>query len=338
MGYCSKIFEAVIIITLCIVFFRFFGWSTFEKWEREDVQIVKRKESRKSLPPPAVTICGISKEFLGWKPEAPEGEGLDRCKCQGDFGDMEYCVNKYTFSLEDVLNNSGRMAFVKSSPNLMETNELINNSVWISRMTDTLNGMCHTLIYDKDISKETYLRISLKYNLTVFLHDPKFFVFKDTFVFIPYLKLDDVFRKEFMILATTKKRMKRKSKFDCNPDENYNFENCVRQKIVDGQGCVTPWDRRTTDELPKCSNMSSVEAFESYYNQVFYSSEEELEELTGCLLSCTYTHYSLLDSYSLPDSTDSSFVIHYAVTDLVTEEEVPLFPFDSLVSEFAFFY
>ena len=162
-GYCSKIVQAVIIIILCIVFLRFFGWSTFEKWEREDVQIVRRKESRKSLPPPAVTICGISKEFLGWKPEAPEGEGLDRCK--GDLEDMENledCVNKYTFSLEDVLNNSSRMAFVKSSPNLLETNELINNSLWISRMTDTLNGMCHTLIYDKDISKKTYLSIRLK--------------------------------------------------------------------------------------------------------------------------------------------------------------------------------
>ena len=76
-----------------------------------------------------------------------------------------------------------------------------------------------------------------------------------------------------------------------------------------------------------------MKAFESYYNQVFHSSEEELKDLTGCILPCTYTQYSLLDSY-LMVSNDSAFSIHYASTDLTTEEEVLLFPFDSLVSEF----
>ena len=33
-------------------------------------------------------------------------------------------------------------------------------------------------------------------------------------------------------------------------------------------------------------------------------------------------------------SDDSAFSIHFALTDLITEEEVLLFPFDSLVSEF----
>ena len=74
--------------------------------------------------------------------------------------------------------------------------------------------------------------------------------------------------------------------------------------------------------------------FESYYNQVFYSSEEELMELTGCFPPCTFTQYSLSDSYSLVGSIESDFVINYALTDLITEEEVLLFPFDSLVSEF----
>ena len=128
--------------------------------------------------------------------------------------------------------------------------------------------------------------------------------------------------------------MKRESEFDCHPDENYNFENYVRQKIVDSQGCTTPWDQRPTDKLPKCTKMSSMKAIESYYNQVHYSSEEELKELTGCRLPCTYTHYSLLDFSTIIIGNDSDFVIHYALTDLITEEEVLLFPFDSLVSEF----
>ena len=66
---------------------------------------------------------------------------------------------------------------------------------------------------------------------------------------------------------------------------------------------------------------------------MFYSSEEELKGLTGCLLPCTYTHYTFSDSYSLV-SDDSAFSIHFALTDLITKEEVLLLSFDSLVSEF----
>ena len=329
-GYCTKIAQALIIIVLCIVFLQFFGLSTFAKWKRQDVQIVRRREARKSLPAPAVTICAITKDLSGWRPEAPKGEGLDKCRGQGD---MEDCVNNFTFGLADVLNSSSRQTFLKNETTV-SSEELINISLWTSRMTDTMNGMCQTLISDKHISKASYLYIRLNYNFTVFLHDPKFFIFKDTSIFIPHLKLDDVFSKEFVLVATTKKRMKRKSEFDCNPDEEYNFENCVRQKIVESQGCTTPWDQRPADKQPKCTNISNMKAFEYYYNQVIFAPERELKELTGCPLPCTYTHYSLIDSPTINWGNDSAFVIQYALTDLVTEEEVLLFPFDSLVSEF----
>ena len=77
-----------------------------------------------------------------------------------------------------------------------------------------------------------------------------------------------------------------------------------------------------------------MQAFESYYDKLFYSSEEEFNELTGCNPPCTFTHYSLHNSFSLINSNESDFFISYALTDLITEEEVLLFPLDSLVSEF----
>ena len=140
-------------IVLRIVFLKFFGLSTLEKWKRQDVQIVRRKEARNSLPPPGVTICPVVKDLFGWKPDAPKGEGLDKCRGQGD---MEDCVNKYTFGLGDVLNSSSRQTFLKNETTIKST-EIINNSLWTSRMTDTTNGMCQTLISDKHISKATYL-------------------------------------------------------------------------------------------------------------------------------------------------------------------------------------
>ena len=65
---------------------------------------------------------------------------------------------------------------------------------------------------------------------------------------------------------------------------------------------------------------------------MFYSSEEKLRKITGCLLPCSYTHYSLSDSYSIV-SNETEFFISYALTDQLVEEEVLLFPLDSLVSE-----
>ena len=80
----------------------------------------------------------------------------------------------------------------------------------------------------------------------MFVPEPQFFVFKDNKLFVPFLKLDNAFQREFILAATTKKRMNRVSKFECNTDENYNFGDCVRQKIVESQGCRTPWDLKIT--------------------------------------------------------------------------------------------
>ena len=87
------------------------------------------------------------------------------------------------------------------------------------------------------------------------------------------------------------------------------------------------------EKVPNCSSFSSLQAFESYYTRVFFSSEEKLRKITGCLLPCSYTHYSLSDTYSFARNNGTEFVLTYALTDHLIEEEVLLFPLDSLVSE-----
>ena len=61
--------------------------------------------------------------------------------------------------------------------------------------------------------------------------------------------------------------------------------------------------------------------------------EEKLRKITGYLLPCSYTHYSLSDSYSFASNNGTELVLSYALTDHLIEEEVLLFPLDSLVSE-----
>ena len=62
--------------------------------------------------------------------------------------------------------------------------------------------------------------------------------------------------------------------------------------------------------MSRCSNVSSMQAY----------------ELTGCNPPCTFTQYSLHNSFHLISSNVSEFFMSYALTDLITEEEVLLFP------------
>ena len=152
------------------------------------------------------------------------------------------------------------------------------------------------------------IRITFEDNIkrTVFLHDPKFFIMLDNSVFVPFLRLYDPTAKNFEISATNIKKMNRPKIFNCNTDPNYNFRECVRQKISNREGCVSPFDHKTTDTLPLCSNVSSLDKFENFYHIVHLSSNrEELEELTGCLLPCSYTRYNL--AYSTPISSWEKF-------------------------------
>ena len=157
-GYCSNFVQAVVIITLFIVFLQFFGLSTFAKWGRQDVQIARRKEPRNSLPPPAITICAITEDFHGWRNlSTPQDELLENCEGQED---IEDCVRKNTFALKDVvvLNGSSILNYKEDKNDLEDDEELINSSLWKSRMTETDNGMCHTL---KSQAHEAHLRVKI---------------------------------------------------------------------------------------------------------------------------------------------------------------------------------
>ena len=150
-----------------------------------------------------MTICAISDDFLGWNKTDPHVFGLDHCR---DEEDLEKCVKRLTFTLGDLLKNTSTLKISKGK-SAAKDQKFFNNSAWTSKMTETVYGMCHTFTQDKPLCKGTYLHFILNYNITfVFVHDPKFFVFKDINVFVPFLKLENVFRREFNLIATTKKR------------------------------------------------------------------------------------------------------------------------------------
>ena len=300
-GINSNLRQAIIFSILFIFFFYFFGWSTLEKWERKDVQTVTRRVPGQTLRLPAITVCGTEADHQRWKNS--KHSGFDKCRKQTD---MFQCVRDNTYSVEEVILNT--LLIISTKESVEKTTEQLNNTLWTSSMTKTAMGMCHTMVYEKDINSVSEIRISLKKGLkrTFFLHDPMFFTYINNNVFIPFLKLDASIMRRFKISATNIKKMNRPKIFGCNTDPNYNFRECVRQKILNREGCVSPFDHKTTDTLPLCSNVSSLDKFEKFYHIVHLSSNrEELEELTGCILPCSYTRYNL--AYSTPISSWEKF-------------------------------
>ena len=306
----SNLRQAVIVVTLFTVFFYFFGLSTLEKWERKDVQIVTRRVPGQTLRLPAISVCGTEADHQRWKNS--KHSGFDKCRKQTD---MFQCVRDNTYSVEEVILKS--LLIIRTRESDEKTTEQLNNTLWTSSMTKTAMGMCHTMVYEKDINSVSEIRISLKKGLkrTFLLHDPKFFTYINNNVFIPFLKLDASIMRRFKISATNIKKMNRPKIFDCNTDPSYNFRECVRQKKSNREGCVSPFDRKTTDTLPLCSNMSSLDSFALFYHMAYYSSSRsELEDLTGCHVPCSYAQYDLVSSEPMTSAERSDvFKLRYQI-------------------------
>ena len=63
--------------------------------------------------------------------------------------------------------------------------------------------------------------------------------------------------------------------------------------------------------------------------------KNKLQNLTACQLPCHYSHYSIVGTPRKFEVKGFSYIsLFYTSTDITTSQEVLLYPFDSLVSEF----
>ena len=158
----------------------------------------------------------------------------------------------------------------------------IDPNLWNSSVTSAIMGMCHTLVYNKPIDKETNFVVTLKENFEVFLHDPSFFLLKSDNFFVPHMTLNQPSGKAFRLKAVTKKRMNRKGKFECKSEPGYNFGLCVKKSVGQKAGCNSPWVDHTVDSLPVCNSTKDILRYDTLYNQIFLADEHKLLELTDC--------------------------------------------------------
>ena len=221
-----------LVALLFIAFLCFFGFSSVQKYMREDiVRVTSTRPSSSGLPPPAVTVCAVGPGGVGWKKE-----GIS-CLNETSMENLRQCVKNNTFSLNDTIADVNKW---KSGTN--DTKPVY--TIWKSSMSTSLLGVCHTLVYKEALSSTDILWIKLKekpWKYKVYFHDPTFFLQKSDSYFIPFMFLSKLNGKEYRIVTSRNTRMNQPGKFECTKDTNYNFNTCVTNSLATKLGCTFPW-------------------------------------------------------------------------------------------------
>ena len=180
------------------------------------------------------------------------------------------------------------------------------------------------------------LIVKLHKNVTdykLFLYDPTFFILKSDNAVVPHITLDKPLHALYNLARATNIRMKREDLFECNLDEEYNYSECVEQHLQAKTGCQSPW-RTYKGDLPKCTTMEEVMILDNAYTDMYLADQNDLVRLTGCPVPCRYQQFTLVGTPPRFELGRPYFILQFASTDLATNEEMLIYPFDSFVCEF----
>jgi hypothetical protein len=325
--------QFIVAAVFSVIFFRFFGLSTITKFVRKDIQtVVNSSPNTEGLVPPAITVCAMGDGDTGWKSNTADYlmDLQTLCNSGDNFNKLKACVRNDTFSLNETVN------YVQILTNHGKLNNTLNMSTWTSSMGLFLLGLCHTLVYTEPVDRHSWILINLVKKYEVILHDPTFYLQKSDNLFIPYVSLEKTGGFSYNIITSQLTRMNRPGKFECNSNADYNFNTCIHHSLAAMVGCQFPWDGKgALDSMQRCNTTTAVQEYEKINQKLYMSSKEEVAELTGCQVPCWYQDYSIVGAPTqYPYDGEAYITLRYASTDIAVNEEVLIFPFDSLVSEF----
>ena len=250
-----------------------------------------------------------------------------------DLIENNVCSNKNMFSLNETIIGA---SVINALGKLIRT---INQSSWTPTYKTPHIGTCYTLQTGQEHLKLGE-KLFILFNTVVKSHsihlvDPDFFMFKAENSVIPFLLLDNLMSNDIYLHTTFTSRMNR-PQFPCNPDKTYNYNQCVRNNLAIKIGCAYPFDKMIPfGNFPNCNTSEKLLAHWTANSDMYYANQDGIMNITGCHLPCHYNHYSIVGTPHRLNAKGISFmVISYPTTDIMTSQEVLLYPFVSLVSEF----
>ena len=281
--------------------------------------------------PPAITIATWKTKLeTGWKKAFRRGENLKtNCETTQDFDTMVACIDDKTFQLSEVLEEA-------ISGDETERN-ITNATLWSEDLSNFDLGKVHTLNSSFQIGKDSrQLTMNFKndQNYTIFIHDPKYFMFTENPDTIPQIRviIDDSKIKFFYIKAIYHQFLDKPGN-PCESSESYSFTACIKNSLSRQIGCRLPWDAWTSKIIPVCRSVDQLVRFEEEYEKIDTWGPQSILEFSGCHPPCTYTEYILA---SHPKNNGEKPGIRASLSNskvLMRTEEI-LYPMESFVSEF----
>ena len=261
--------------------------------------------------------------------------------------DIETCVLNDTFSKTDFL-FAARLGFTEQTTTRDFLDES-SSSFWTEDFNVNYLGRHFTLRLSQTISKNEsdviafYIDASFTYS--VFIHDENFFHVNYNPLALPsriwIIKGQTLNGKGYYYKVTVTKHKKLNLNHKpCEDDPKYNFNSCIKETLSQKVGCRFPLDKQGGQEMEMCSTASQYRQYNEIYQNLMTADMQEIVDITGCKKPCTYNEYKFTSS--TPDEDPRStipsgqiYIALWAVSRTTqVEEEVLLYPFLSLVSDF----
>ena len=191
--------------------------------------------------------------YQGWKQATVENRDMDDqsynrwCKSANSTTEFENCIEEKTFALNDTV-----LLALKG----WEGENITAPEFWTSDVPQSLSGRCYTLDLDiklgiNALTEGIILQLNPNLTYTIFFHQPDFYRFSFNSVAMPsvqrIISLEEIGNKYFgFSLELVRRERLNRAENPCNPDVNYKFTRCIKQKVSDTIGCKLPWDKHTS--------------------------------------------------------------------------------------------
>ena len=335
-----------------LLFLGYFGVPSIEKYLEKQTIIVISEEQTNGIRAPAVTFSAAKSSILGWKTLNESSIGfdgfksfdlLDHCNSM-NMTDLKSCVLDDTFNLTDFL-KTARLGFTEQTIT-KDFLDASSSSFWTEDFTIPSLGRHFTLKPSVTISKKVSdviaFHMDANFSYSVLIHDENFFVFNQNPLALPtrvWLIKGETLKGGgyFYKMTLTKHKKLNLDHKPCQDDPKYNFNTCIKETLSQRIGCRLPFDNMSPQSI--CSAASQLRKYNVTYQNLLIEDMHEIVKITGCKRPCTYNEYKFISSFPEEDPrtipSDQIYIAFWAVSQTTQiEEEVLLYPFLSLVSDF----
>jgi hypothetical protein len=249
-------------LVLLLIFLVYFGLPSIRRFQAREVMVVTSRRATGGIPAPAITMLPRNpKTNIGWKDSSWDISSLEfiQLACENTTSrntSIDGCIEEKTYNQTEVVKDVILGYTTKKS--------LIKDDVPLTEdFTSTWYGRGYTLNIETKIgpdysTDQLFVAVGYDLNYRMILHDRLYFAVNNNPTAFPSILLNirpNETKSYYYGLALTEMEELDHPEDPCNPDQDYNFQACVKESLSRQVGCRTKWDRWSQPGRPLCTQM-----------------------------------------------------------------------------------